>query len=317
MNKKLFAITTGDINGIGFEITCKALLKLRSSNNFLIFCSPNSELKYIQKLKKKFNILLSTSIDEAFDCLPSMPRKKSILIFVIQNSSPAKWVEQSSELAMTKKISGLITAPMSKPVIHRNNPKDLGHTEILKRISKVKNNLFMCFIGSKFKILISTGHIPISKVSQEFKKKLVESLSFANQIANTFASNSFKKPIGVVGLNPHAGDSGLIGKDDFFIKKAVEKNHKNYPTEGPLVPDVVFSNNNFKKYSLILCQYHDQGLIPFKMAHGFDTGVHITIGLPFIRTSVDHGTAFDLFGKNCANFKSMKLAIDWCIKLSK
>ena len=124
------------------------------------------------------------------------------------------------------------------------------------------------------------------------------------------------RPIGVLGLNPHAGDSGLIGKEEAdIITPVLEKlRGEKVPVEGPLVPDSAFTPSLRERYSLYLALYHDQGLIPFKAIHG-QNGVHITWGLPFVRTSVDHGTAFDIAGQGKADSTSMRLAIEWAIKL--
>jgi 4-hydroxythreonine-4-phosphate dehydrogenase len=136
------------------------------------------------------------------------------------------------------------------------------------------------------------------------------------------------KPVAVLGLNPHAGDSGLIGdEEDLVIRPAIAalsnptKSESPEPAravaiEGPLVPDAAFTQTNWSRYSLFLAQYHDQGLIPFKTIHG-QSGVHVTWGLPFIRTSVDHGTAFDIAGEDKADPASMRLAIEWAIKLAR
>ena len=122
----------------------------------------------------------------------------------------------------------------------------------------------------------------------------------------------------LVGLNPHAGEKGLIGKfESENLKPVLTQIKKKHSVEGPLVPDAAFFDDNWKKYSTYVCLYHDQGLIPFKMVHGQDSGVHLTLGLPFIRTSVDHGTAKNIFGKNKANPNSMIEAVDWAIKLAK
>jgi 4-hydroxythreonine-4-phosphate dehydrogenase len=123
-------------------------------------------------------------------------------------------------------------------------------------------------------------------------------------------------PIGLLGLNPHAGDSGLIGQEEqTVISKAMKQLFElGIPVVGPLVPDAAFQKENWGKYSTFVACYHDQGLIPFKSIHGFDSGVHLTLGLSLKRTSVDHGTAKDIFGKNKANPGSMVSALRWAIK---
>ncbi|MES2962733.1 MAG: 4-hydroxythreonine-4-phosphate dehydrogenase PdxA, partial [Bdellovibrionota bacterium] len=120
-------------------------------------------------------------------------------------------------------------------------------------------------------------------------------------------------------LNPHAGEEGLIGESelDVHAKALAFAAEKKIAVEGPLVPDAAFFEKNWKRYSVFVANYHDQGLIPFKMIHGQESGIHVTMGLPFVRTSVDHGTAKDIFGKDKADPRSMYQALEWAIRLSR
>ena len=158
---------------------------------------------------------------------------------------------------------------------------------------------------------------------KDVEKKLTETVlknTFENAqlLVDQLPAKQRKKPMALVGLNPHAGEKGLIGKfESESLKPVLTQIKKKHSVEGPLVPDAAFFEDNWKKYSTYVCLYHDQGLIPFKMVHGQDSGVHLTLGLPFIRTSVDHGTAKNIFGKNKANPNSMIEAVDWAIKLAK
>jgi 4-hydroxy-L-threonine phosphate dehydrogenase PdxA len=138
-----------------------------------------------------------------------------------------------------------------------------------------------------------------------------------SQFSKNFLRGGDRKPIGILGLNPHAGDSGLIGQEEkLVIQPAVEKLKKNgFLVEGPLSPDAAFFPPSWKRYCFYVATYHDQGLIPFKLAHQH-SGAHLTLGLPIWRTSVDHGTAKDIYGKNLANPQSMVDAIKWSILLS-
>jgi 4-hydroxythreonine-4-phosphate dehydrogenase len=126
-----------------------------------------------------------------------------------------------------------------------------------------------------------------------------------------------RRPMALVGVNPHAGENGLIGKEEIWMAKLIRQSQSRHPIEGPLVPDSAFLPKNWGRYSLYVVPYHDQGLIPFKMIHGFDSGVHLTLGLPFVRTSVDHGTAKELFAKDKARFGSMQDALLTAIRLIK
>ena len=183
----------------------------------------------------------------------------------------------------------------------------MGHTGAFR--SLIPNaQLHMAFAGTEFNVLLASDHLPIENVPGYLTKKKIS--------AAIHAAREFKKLLGLkskialLGLNPHAGESGLIGN---FEKKFLLDLPKDIV--GPLVPDAAFLKSNWKKYALFICLYHDQGLIPFKMIHGQDSGVHITMGLPFLRTSVDHGTAFDIYNKNKANHASMLDAIKLNLKL--
>ena len=166
----------------------------------------------------------------------------------------------------------------------------------------------MAFIGKDFNVLLATDHISFSKIEFTLTKKQINS-AVKSAKSLKFLLNS-KKDIAVLGLNPHAGESRLMGT---FESKMLAQMPRGF--FGPLVPDAAFLQKNWSRFSLFVCMYHDQGLIPFKMHHGQDSGVHITMGLPFIRTSVDHGTAFDIYNKNIANPNSMLDAIHLNLKL--
>lgn len=318
-NQPLFAITTGDADGVGFEITAKALLKNKFSANFVVFIYPESERKFKKLLQNKFNPLILKTEAELLVWLSQknsggLTRVKQFVLFET-HLKPTECVQLAAQLSIEKKFDGLITAPMSKEKLLLNGHKQTaGHTEIFKAVSKNKN-LFMTFLGSEFNVLLVTDHIGFKKVPAELKKNLAQALKTSVIVAKKL---NFRK-IGVLGLNPHAGEKGLIGnKEDLFVErtvKAVAKKHRDLSFLFPLPPDAAFMPHIRKKIDLYIALYHDQGLIPFKALHGFNSGVHITSGLNFIRTSVDHGTAKDIYGKNLANPSSMIDAINYAIKL--
>lgn len=305
------AITSGDVDGIGLEVSIKALNKVGPQNQiqFLLFRSPKSSEFKLPKFKR----IQVLNLEDAL----SLPARGRELIEVVNEDSPAVWVENVARACLKREISSMVTAPLSKQEIQNAGFSDIGHTDILKRVSG-KKTAFMTFVGPKFNVLLVSGHIPLEKVERALSAKLLkEALEAAHQ-ARAFLPGSMKKrPLAVLGLNPHAGDQGLIGKfDQRILKPTLETMKKRLPLAGPLVPDVAFLPENWKKYSVYVALYHDQGLIPFKMIHGFDAGVHLTLGLPIKRTSVDHGTAKDLFGKNKANPGSMIEALRWGVRLA-
>ncbi len=317
MDKKIkkIIITTGDLDGIGLEVTLKALAKIGPQKNtfFILMRSKKASEKSLSSLDRKFNRVTASSLQQALN----ISLNKNTLIDVASSESPPKWVEDAAKVCLKKLAHGLVTAPMSKELIVKSGFSDIGHTDILSRVSKTKN-LCMGFVGDKFNVVLATGHIPHKNVSQtltltRLKSAISKAEGFSKQLGLT------KKPIGLLGLNPHAGERGLIGKEESKdIKLAVAwSKKKKIRLAGPLVPDAAFLRGNWPKYSCYVACYHDQGLIPFKMIHGQDSGCHISLGLPFIRTSVDHGTAKDIFGKNRANPNSMISALQCCLRLSK
>lgn len=321
-NKALYLITTGDQDGVGLEVTAKALISLSKKKSFLrdnvffIYIS-NSKEKYVIQLKKKFKTL--TVSDESLNNIDLY--KNFEIVFIASKLSPPHWVFQASKLCMRGRFSALITAPLSKELIQKSGFSEVGHTEIFRSVSKV-NNLYMLFVGRFFNVLLLTGHIPLKQVNRNILKfndtSLLKNLL---QFRKNLAPRIRKKPIAFLGVNPHAGEGGIIDgaaekklSSFFSVDNSLLKSTPSF--EGPLVPDVAFQKKYWNRYSLFIATYHDQGLIPFKMIHGQDSGVHITFGLPFLRTSVDHGTAKDIFGMNKANPNSMIEAIKWALKLS-
>ncbi len=317
MKKPLkIAVTTGDPDGIGLEVACKALLSFQGARAvFFLWRSRQSESqKHLRFLRKHYNCHTATNLTTALQT----PAKVGEVVEIVSDSSPAMWVQESAQFCLQKKLSALTTGPLSKTCIVDSGFKALGHTEILKKVSKAPH-VFMTFLGDKFHVLTTTGHIPLADVQKNLKE---ETFLTALELASTFVKQNLPrqaaKPIGILGLNPHAGERGLIGsfeetKLTSWIQKAQAKG---IHCTLPLVPDAAFLPTQWKKHSLYLCLYHDQALIPFKMIHGQETGAHLSLGLPFIRTSVDHGTAKDLFNKNRANPNSMKCAIDWALRLA-
>ena len=315
MTSLKIALTTGDVDGIGFEVAAKALDKLGPQKNLqvILWRSEGADKKYLKLIDKKWKRITVDSLEEAFKI------EGSYLVDIASDLNPAQWVEISAKACLQKKIQALATAPLSKTSIKEAGFKDLGHTDILKRLSKSKY-VNMGFIGEKFNVVLVTAHIPLKKTSQSLNfTVLAEALLNANSLRLKLPTAQQKRPIGILGLNPHSGENGLIGQEEqlLFPQLLAFAKENKIPVEGPLVPDAAFFPGNWKRYSVYLTMYHDQGLIPFKMIHGQDSGVHVSLGIPFIRTSVDHGTAKDIFGKNVANPNSMLDSLRWAIKFAR
>ena len=312
-SKLRLVITTGDPDGIGWEVTVKALNRigpLKGVQFILLKSRLTSRLG--PKLVNKFKVKTVSSLSQALGA------DDTPLIEVCSAQPAALWVEEAARACLKGSFDALVTAPLSKTSVIEAGLKDIGHTEILARISG-SSDLFMGFLGSKFNVVLATGHLPLKEAIAGFSAlKLRQAFAAAAELRSLLSVPRRRLPMALVGLNPHAGESGLLGSAEGWMSAVMEESIKDAgPIQGPLVPDAAFLPSNWKSYSVYVCPYHDQGLIPFKLVHGFKAGVHLTLGLPFVRTSVDHGTAKELFGKNKAESGSMKEAITTAIRLAK
>lgn len=318
INKKIkIAITSGDQDGIGPEVTAKALLKLGPQKDVLFFLwrSPVFGARFLRLIDKKFKRITVASWHEAL----RVPTTSHRQLIDICSSSPAPtWVESATQAALLKSIDALVTGPLSKTLIADSGLKDIGHTDIFSRISG-KKNLFMAFTGAHMNVLLATGHISINQVSSRLTAPLLSlSLRAAHHLAKHLSVKNKNPSLALVGLNPHAGEGGMIGDEEMrlFLPALETLKKEGVAVEGPLVPDAAFSPSLLKKYAIYVTPYHDLGLVPFKLLHQ-RKGCHLTLGLPFLRTSVDHGTAKDIFGKNKADSSSMQLALKQAMVLSR
>lgn len=308
---KTLIVTTGDPDGIGLEVSLKALANLPMPQR--------SRIVVILEKKSCLSILFKNSV------LKNSPQLKSLTdileqpagLYLLPSERPAPfWVLDAAALCLKHPLDiALVTGPLSKTLIYESGLNGIGHTDLLAQVSGVsKDRLWMYFWGHHFHVMLLTGHVPLNKVESLLTLDRIKDAIFdIHSWYGRFNLNS-SKPLALLGLNPHAGDSGIIG--DFELRQ----NFKNLllsmplPIQGPLVPDAAFLRANWSQYRGYLACYHDQGLIPFKLAHGH-RGVHVTLGLPFIRTSVDHGTAKDIFGQGIADPSSMKDALRLALKL--
>jgi len=283
---KKIAISIGDINGIGLEIA------LRAHKDIIKICKP---VYCINKTMLAWgSAMLGIDIPEDFKT------KECGKIFEIEPGiSSAQAGELSYDsfvtaiaLAKSKKVSAIVTLPINKSSWAKAGIKYKGHTDALSDLLSCKT-IMMLGCEDMF-VILYTHHIPIKEVSSHISiKKLTK---FLLNIANFIN----EEHIAVLGLNPHAGDDGVIGKEDKDIEKAINKANKTLDKElftGPLVPDTAFGEENRKKFKYFICMYHDQGLIPLKALYFYDS-INITLNNQIVRTSVDHGTAFDKAYKN-------------------
>lgn len=317
MSYKIIAITTGDRTGIGFEVSAKALnlvspsLKKNKSLFFLFRHKSQEKLQpqLFKLIDKTWARLTFNSFEDAIFFVRKSKKNlpDNALIDLSLSTPEALWVKIAAIACGAGLINSLVTGPLSKKLSVRLPRKPIGHTGIFRQLYP-QRSLFMAFVGKSFNVVLATDHISLRNVEKSLTPALVKkSISAGLSLAKILRS---KKPVALLGLNPHSGEGGLIGG---FEKKTLRRLPKN--VVGPVVPDAAFLKKNWSQYSCYVCLYHDQGLTPFKMQHGQDSGVHLTLGLPFVRTSVDHGTATDLFNKNLANPSSMYEALLFNLRL--
>ena len=227
------------------------------------------------------------------------------------------YIERAIAAALAGQIDGVVTAPIHKESLNLSGVKFPGHTEIFTALTQAKRSCMMLY-SDKITVSMATTHIGYHEVPGKLSVERV--LNVIELTAATMRLMLRREPrIGVCGLNPHAGEHGLFGnrEEEKFVVPAVKLAlQRKLNVVGPLVPDAIFTTGQRKKYDAIVCLYHDQGHIPFKML-AFDTGVNITLGLPIIRTSVDHGTAFDIAWQGKADATSLFSAIEVAANLSR
>ena len=312
---KPIAITMGDPSGINSEIILKAFKQINNRKiSFFIICDPD----WIKKSKKIFNInipinIISKKIDIKKNKLNILPLKNKILFNLGQpnkknNKAIFESLNTAINLAKNNEVSGIVTLPIYKKNLMGNKSNFIGHTEYLAE--KDGQDSLMILISKDLKVATVTTHIPISKVSKSLTRKKI---STKIEILNKSLINDFKikKPkIAVSALNPHSGEEGSIGIEEIKTIEPCVNHFKDIglKIEGPLPADTLFYKKNLNKFDARICMYHDQALIPLK-ALDFYGGINFTAGLSFVRTSPDHGTAFNLAGKNRANPKSLVYAI--------
>lgn len=290
MRRKIqVGITLGDCAGIGPEIVELALKSVRLPGA--------AEYKIIGRQP---------------DCAVGKPTTETA-------RAAAAALEEAVTLARRGELDAIVTGPIHKARMYAIGFKFPGQTEFLAERCGVKN-FAMCLTGGKITVALVTTHIPLSKVPRALKTSEIVRVGLL--LASFLALRGKNAPrIGVAGLNPHAGESGKLGREEIEIISpaiAVLKSEiRNLKSEisGPHSPDTVFHRAIEGEFDAVLCMYHDQGLIPLKL-HAFHTGVNVTLGLPFPRTSPDHGTAFEIAGKGIARADSMIAAINLAVELA-
>jgi 4-hydroxythreonine-4-phosphate dehydrogenase len=315
--KITLGISIGDFNGVGIEIILKTFLDKRMFD----FCTPVlfGSAKLITAYKKNMDINLlfngirhvDAAIQGKFNVL-NLWKDEFEVNLGTPTAESGKYaflsLEAATEALAKGEIDLLVTAPINKENIQSEEFKFPGHTEYLE--SKLNGKSLMILMADTLRIGLITGHSPVSKVAESITPELIkEKVAILYEtLVQDFAIS--KPKIAILGLNPHCGDHGVIGaEDDEMIRPTIaEIQNEGKLVYGPYAADGFFGSESYKNFDAILAMYHDQGLAPFK-ALSFGEGVNFTAGLNKVRTSPDHGTAYDIAGKDLANINSFKEAV--------
>lgn len=316
-------ISIGDLNGVGSEI----VLKIFEDSRMLDFCTPIifASIKTMSFVKKHYKIDINLNginhINQAIMGKVNVLNcwKENVNItFGKEDKTIGEYAIKSLQQATTalknEEIDVLVTAPINKSSIQSETFKFPGHTDYLNQ--ELEGNSLMFMVNGGLRVGLLTDHVPVKDVSKHITTRLIEDKvnTVHESLIKDFKIN--KPKIAVLGINPHTGDNGVIGnEDDKILRPALKKiKEKGKLVFGPYAADSFFGSNNYKNFDAIIASYHDQGLIPFKTL-SFGQGVNYTAGLNRVRTSPDHGTAFEIAGKGQADIGSFKEAIFTAIKI--
>ena len=324
MHKPIIGITCGDVNGIGTELIIKTFADHRilehctpvifSSNKLINFYKksvPDAHFNY--QIIKDFSRINPKQIS-VFNCWEDDIAITPGQLNEVGGKYAVMSLRYAADALKAGHIQGLVTAPFHKKNVQSLDFDYTGHTPFLKNFAGAKDVLMLLY-AMNFRVALVTEHIPVKDVAQSITKDVIVSkLNLLN--ASLRKDFGIDKPrIAVLGLNPHAGDEGLIGsEEEEIIKPAIKEAKQNMMVFGPYSADAFFARRNYSSFDAVLAMYHDQGLIPFK-AIAMGEGVNFTAGLSFVRTSPDHGTAFDIAGKNVADTNSFTTAVFECIDI--
>jgi 4-hydroxythreonine-4-phosphate dehydrogenase len=318
-NRIRVGITHGDINGISYEVIIKTLLdpRLIETHTIIVYGSSKVASYYRKTLNindSNFNLIKKADM--------AHPRRPNIINIVedevkidigestaIAGELAHLALEMATEDLQANHLDVLVTAPINKKNIQSPGFIFPGHTEYLAQKFHAEDHL-MLMVSEGIRIGVITGHIPLNKVSEALSEDLViRKIKLLNQ--SLMRDFGIMKPrIAILSLNPHAGDEGLLGNEEIsVIKPAIEKAYnQNILVFGPFPADGFFGSSKMQHFDGILAMYHDQGMIPFKLV-SFENGVNFTAGLPYVRTSPAHGTAYDIAGKDIASPEAFRNAV--------
>lgn len=326
MHKPIIGITCGDVNGIGTEL----ILKTFSDHRILDHCTPvlftsGKLINFYKKISpdahfnnqtfKEFNKINSKQVN-IFTCWEEDIAINPGLLNETGGMYAVKSLLAAADALNKGQIHGLVTAPIHKKNVRGPAFNFTGHTPFLQSVAGTKDVLMLLY-AENIKVALVTEHIPVSEVASKITKQAIISKLILLHASLRRDFGIDKPRIAVLGLNPHAGDEGLVGnEEETIIKPAIKEAKNDKLVYGPYSADAFFANRSYTRFDAVLAMYHDQGLIPFKTI-AFGEGVNFTAGLPFVRTSPDGGTAFDIAGQNKADASSFTTAVFECIDIIK
>jgi 4-hydroxythreonine-4-phosphate dehydrogenase len=325
--KPLIAITMGDPAGIGPEIIAKVV----DSGEIYPFCRPVvvGDANVLRKLVEEMRLSISVrSVSTLADADPTIGKLDVLDLGIIDISrhtwgkpdassgkSVVEYIRKATMLAMKGDVDALVTAPISKEMMNAAGHHYAGHTELLAELTGAQE-YGMLFVGGGLRVILATIHVALKDVPGRItQESVLKTLRLAHKAMPLFG---IEKPrIGVAALNPHAGEGGLFGSEewDVILPAVIKARAEGIDASNPLPADTLFYKARNNYFDLVVAMYHDQGLAPLKML-AFGNAVNVTVGLPIIRTSVDHGTAYDIAGKGCADPASLLEAVKMAAAIS-
>lgn len=325
MEKPIIGFTTGDINGIGPELIIKTL----SDNRILDICTPvvfssNKVINYYRRIvtDHQLNFNSTKEMDKlnpkqvnVFNCWDEEVPIQPGVLTEVGGKYAVRSLEVATQCLKDGQLDALVTAPLNKANAHSANFPYSGHTPFFKEKFEAKDVLMLLY-HQDLRVALVTEHVPVDKIATYITTEVLQSklTLLRDSLVKDFGID--KPKIAILGLNPHAGDDGMIGnQEQTVIKPLIEQwKQQGHLIFGPYSADGFFAKGSYRNFDAILAMYHDQGLIPFKtLANG--EGVNFTAGLPVVRTSPDHGTAFDIAGKNLAEYGSFLEAVFQAVSL--
>lgn len=314
------AVTCGDPAGIGPEVALKAALELHEKSYQLIIVGRGDLLKELYPSLTQ-NIPIVKEISEIsgqsviLDVPSSFPVPEIGKGTIETGKESIVYIDLALKLWQDGLVDAIVTGPVHKGLIEEGGLPFTGHTEYIAEFIDEENPYMMMF-SPQYRVVLATTHMPVSEVIDHVTEDSL--LALVDCINESMTKIDGKKPkLAITGMDPHCGDNGAIGDFDQRVTASVVKKatQRGIDIEGPYAADTIFMPQKWQCYSCIVVHYHDQGLIPFKVL-AFDSGVNVTLGLSIVRTSVDHGTAFDIAGADSAHHSSMVEAIKCAASMS-